>query len=206
MKSLTFPTQEQAMSVSILVLSFLPDPEHNPYFRKFLVSPLCTESPGLPNIVASAFSAVHGIDWLRPGSPNRICTLLIHFLFWCNPEAGDDKNASIDSQIRTALAQRLDSLLKSPDIQVPEINQRVVLKRLQGILVGALNMPGPPGYYLHSTRQFLEGQADQCNGNCCDEEPTMQCSSCKVYRYCGTRCQAWHWKRGHKLMCFKTEF
>ncbi|TBU25857.1 hypothetical protein BD311DRAFT_808899, partial [Dichomitus squalens] len=190
-------TQRKAISTYIQILSLLPDPEDNPYLRKFLQS---SKAAGLPNLVASNF--VQGITWLRPSGPGQICTLLIHFLFWCETSLGDDNKASIDKATRDALAARLADILTQPGIdRLPEL-QRVELERLEGILNAIEHMPG--GHYLQSTNNFLKGQIqgqEECLV-CMDEDAGMLCSQCKTVKFCGKKCQLKAWKSGHKNRCW----
>ena len=151
----------------------------------------------LPTIVADGF--VQGIQWKRPSGPGQICCLIIHFLFWGNSTKGDDGKASINADVRTKLAERLGSLIGTPQFeQLPQI-QRVDIERLHGILKAIQGMP--EDYYLRSTRSYLEGQLDECGRTSCDEEAVLACSKCKSVKYCGKKCQTWHWKNGHKLRC-----
>ncbi|KAJ7849796.1 hypothetical protein B0H14DRAFT_2764746 [Mycena olivaceomarginata] len=209
LRRLSHATQRQALSTAIQILSLLPDPKKNPYFRKFLRSP--TASKGIPNIVANAF--VQGTTWKRPSGPGHHCTLIIHTLFWCDPKDGDDRKACVDAGIRTALASAVQSLLESindnnalaPDRAREFALQRVEMERLLGVLQGIDSMPG--SHFLDSTRGYLVGQVDDvCGGDMCGEEAEMWCSKCKTVRYCGEKCQAWHWKNGHKFACFKTDY
>ncbi|EJF67482.1 hypothetical protein DICSQDRAFT_77218 [Dichomitus squalens LYAD-421 SS1] len=190
-------TQRKAISTYIQILSLLPDPTDNPYLGKFLQSP---NAAGLPNLVASNF--VQGIDWLRPSGPGHICTLLIHFLFWCDTSFGDDNKASIDKATRDALAARVADILAQPGIdRLPE-SQLIKLERLKGILISIEYMPG--GYYLQSTNDFLKGQIhgqEECLA-CMDEDPGMLCSQCKAVRFCGKECQLKAWRSGHKNRCW----
>ena len=198
LRSLSPLTQPKALSSLIQILSLLPDPKSEPYFRRFLLHP--EQSKGLPTLVAAAF--VRGIDWKRPSGPGYICTLLIHFLFWCDPSQGDDGKASIDASVRTELSEKLEKLMEHPDIRQLEELQRVEVERLLGVLKAVQGMPGD--YYLSSTRQHLEDQVCSCANPSCGEEGDLTCSKCKSVRYCGKRCQTWHWKNGHKLQCFQT--
>ncbi|KAJ7601058.1 hypothetical protein C8J56DRAFT_25137 [Mycena floridula] len=197
LKTLSLSKQRNAFSVVVQIFSWLPDPKENPYFRRFLASSAFTDAPALPTLIASAFTKV---DYLVAEGQERIATLLIHFLFWCDTGLGDDKNGSIDAEVRSALAADLRRCFAPPAAR----NKKMELRRLEGILSKAMAMPGPPGYYIQSTREYLEGQVDICpgEGGLCGEETTLQCSSCKVYRYCSKECQTSHWKK-HRLMCFK---
>ncbi|EKM51101.1 uncharacterized protein PHACADRAFT_263071 [Phanerochaete carnosa HHB-10118-sp] len=191
-------TQRKAVSTYIQILSLMPDPKVNAYFRRLLCSP---GAAGLPTLVASHI--VQGIDWMRPSGPGHLCTLLIHLLFWCDTRMGDDERASIDKTTREQLAAMLQDLISRPDIaRLPEL-QRVELQRLAGILNCVENMPG--NYYLKSNRDYLEGQIpgqEECVV-CMDESAEMLCSQCKSVRYCSKECQMKAWKAGHKQNCWK---
>lgn len=199
LRALSRTTQPRAFSTLIQVLSLLPDPKTEPYFRRFIQSPQYAD---LANIIADGF--VQGIRWKRPSGPGQICCLIIHFLFWGNSTKGDDGKASIDADVRTKLARKLDALIGTPEFErLPEI-QRVDIERLHGILKCIEGMPAD--YYLSSTRSYLEGQVDNCGRSSCDEEAELACSKCKTVRYCGKKCQTWHWKNGHKLRCFQVAY
>ncbi|KAJ7302053.1 hypothetical protein DFH08DRAFT_93721 [Mycena albidolilacea] len=67
---------------------------------------------------------------------------------------------------------------------------------------------------IATTPNFLERKRDHlecesmhlCAGSLCHEEPVLR-SKCKTVRYCGQEpCQSWHWKNGHKVRCFKTDY
>ncbi|KAJ7086356.1 hypothetical protein B0H15DRAFT_346006 [Mycena belliarum] len=201
LRRLSHATQPQAMSTAIQLLSLVPDPKEQPYFRKFLHNSAAVKD--VPTIIAKAF--VKGILLNEPSGPGHHCTLMIHTLFWCDPSLGDDGKASIDADVRAALVPAIESVVKSPRAADMEQLQLVELQRLLGILNVIEQMPG--AHYINSTRGYLEGQVDMCAGrNMCDEEPELACSKCKTLRYCGKECQAWHWKHGHKVRCFKTDY
>ncbi|GJE96011.1 zinc finger MYND domain-containing protein [Phanerochaete sordida] len=191
-------TQRRAVSTYIQILSLLPDPKGNPYLRRYLRSP---RAAGLPNLVADHF--VKGIDWLRPSGPGDLCTLHIHFLFYCDTQMGDDKRASIDKALRDALAGKLADLSAQPDFSaLPEL-QRVEVQRLMGILNVLEQMPAD--YYLKSTQDHLLGSIsgqEECDV-CMDDDAEMLCSQCKAVRYCSKECQMKAWKEGHKRNCWK---
>jgi hypothetical protein len=198
LRSLEPTTQPKATATYIQILSLLPDPKHNPYFREFLLQ----IRNDFPSVVARIF--VQGVAFKRPSGPGHICTLIIHLLFWCDTNLGDDKAASIDADVRTAVLAKINALKASPHFNRLEELQRVDIERLARIL-GSVNSEQMPGNtYLASTRQYLEGQVDCCgNGDCDDsEEADMQCSKCKSVKYCGRKCQQQDWKKGHKLRCF----
>jgi hypothetical protein len=193
-------TQRNAAATYILIISLIPDPKENPYFRRFLMQ----LRDNLPTVIAQMF--VLGVDWKRPGGPGPICTLIIHMLFWCDTSLGDDKKASIDASVRIALLAKLNELQSINSYTKFERHQQVEIERLAGILVTINSEEMPGNTYIASTRQYLEGQVDFCgNGNCC-EEALMTCSKCKSVRYCGKSCQQQDWKKGHKLKCFTVNF
>jgi hypothetical protein len=194
--TLSHDTQPQTLSTLIQILSLLPDPKEGPYFRRFLRHP--TQPRGVPTCVAAAF--VRGVAWKRPSGPGHICSLLIHCLFWADTSLGDDGKASIDAEVRKALARKLDLMVKNDGFKQIDQFQRVEIDRLHGILRAIDGMPGDT--YLKSTRQYLEGQLEICENKNCAEEAQMTCSRCKTVRYCGKPHQAHHWKNGHKLRCF----
>ncbi|KZP13368.1 hypothetical protein FIBSPDRAFT_135867 [Athelia psychrophila] len=201
MRSLSYDHQPIALSTYIQILSLLPDPKDDPYFRRFLQHP--TQSKDIPNIIASAF--VKGIPWHRPSGPGYISTLMIHCLFWVDPKSGSDGRGSIDLDIRQPLQVKLKALL---DIAAPEggnradwESQRVDVERLSGI-IGCLASEEVGPHYIQSTQQYLQRDLDGCAKEDCDEEGELRCSVCKIARYCGKKHQAWHWKNGHKMSCF----
>ncbi|KAJ7773650.1 hypothetical protein DFH07DRAFT_733332 [Mycena maculata] len=200
LRRLSHATQRHAVSTAIQILSLLPDPKEQPYFRKFLRN--AAAAKGIPTIVARAF--VDGTSWKRPSGPGHHCALIIHMLFWCDPSLGDDGKASVDADVRATLVPALESVLESTRGSDIEQLQIVEMERLKGILGAIDAMPG--AHYLDSTRGYLEGQLDICDGNMCDEDAELSCSKCKTTRYCGKECQSWHWKHGHKVRCFKTDY
>lgn len=122
---------------------------------------------------------------------------------WCDPNQGDDKKACINTSTRAALVHKLELLAQEDAFTRLPLIQRVDIERLAGLLGAVEQLPG--NQYAASTRQYLEGQLDMCGKSSCAEEAELQCAKCKTIRYCGRDCQTWHWKNGHKLMCFKTE-
>jgi hypothetical protein len=201
LRTLSRPTQRRATSTLIQILSLLPDPKTEPYFRKFLCSP---QSNGLATLVADAFN--QGIDWIRPSGPGHICSLIIHFLFWCDARQGDDRKACINASVRNGLADKLNRLVTMENDgfnRLPE-QQRVDVQRLQGTLVCIESMPGDS--FLRSTKDHLEGQLERCEKESCMRNAELTCGKCKSVRYCGKQCQTWHWKNGHKLRCFQTVY
>ncbi|KAF7328786.1 hypothetical protein MVEN_02507500 [Mycena venus] len=199
LRRLSHTTQRQAISTAIQILSLIPDPKEQPYFRKFLQNSVASKD--IPNIIANAF--VKGTTWKRPSGPGHHCSLIIHMLFWCDASLGDDGKASIDAEIRTALAAAIQSTLNHPRAAEMEQRQLMEVERLQGTLAAIEEMGAP---FLDSTRSHLDVQVDFCSGNSCCEEAELACSKCKTVRYCGKECQSWHWKNGHKIRCFKTDY
>ncbi|KAJ7485085.1 hypothetical protein B0H11DRAFT_2018083 [Mycena galericulata] len=200
LRILSHATQRQALSTAIQIMSLIPDPKEQPYFRKFLRNASAVK--GIPTIIARAF--VKGTTWKPPAGPAEHCSLIIHTLFWCDPALGDDGKASVDADVRTALASALQSMIEQARASGLQRPQFVEMQRLEGILGAIESMPG--AHYLDSTRGYLEDQLDMCQGNMCDEDAELSCSKCKTVRYCGQKCQSWHWKNGHKVRCFKTDY
>lgn len=200
LRNLSIQTQHKAISTLIQILSLLPDPKSDPYFRRYLQNwDACKDAP---NIVAASF--VDGIDWMRPSGQGHICTLIIHCLFWADSTKGDDEKASIDKEIRDKLSDKLGLLVENERFSSIDQYQRVEIERLKGILRAIGGMP--VNHYLNSTHQYLVDQLDFCAGRNCDEEANMTCSKCKTMKYCGQKHQVWHWKNGHKLRCFPPLF
>ncbi|TFK84248.1 hypothetical protein K466DRAFT_602169 [Polyporus arcularius HHB13444] len=205
-RSTSRETQNQAFSSYVQLLSLLPDPDKNPYFRKYIVSP---EFAPLPTLVASAF--VEGIQWLRPSGPGYVCSLIMHMLQWCDTSIGDDKRASIDKAVRLALREKCRELMGSGGWGDLDRYQQVEIQRLEGMLGPVEHMPTPPdqpGYYLQSSKDYLEGKIPglyECNV-CMDDDAPLQCSRCKSVKYCGKECQNKDWKKGHKLRCYEMVF
>src|ERR1700691_2898416 len=200
LRSLSHDTQPKAFATLIQIFSLLPDPKSEPYFRRFLLHP--TQPQGIPTLIAKAF--VRGVAWKRPSGPGQICSLLIHCLFWADTSLGDDGKASIDVEVRNALAEKLSHLISNNGFEQLEELQRVEIKRLEGILRAIEGMPEDA--YLKSTQRYLQGQLEICENKSCAEEAEMTCSRCKTVRYCGKAHQAYHWKNGHKLRCFPPTF
>lgn len=122
---------------------------------------------------------------------------------------GDDKRASVDKDVRAALAARLEEFQAVEDFDRLKELQRVEVARLAGILNCVEKMPTGPmavGYYLISTREHIEGSIpgqEECD--VCMDEAELLCSKCKSVRYCGSECQTKAWKEGHKYRCFAME-
>jgi hypothetical protein len=198
LRTLSPTTQPKAIATYIQILSLLPDPKVEPYYRRFLQQ----TKDNFPTIIAEAF--VRGVTWKRPSGPGHICTLIIHVLFWCKTSLGDDKRASIDAAVRVGLARKLKAILEMPSFERLEQGQQVEIERLAGILNVVEVLPGDT--YLTSTQQHLANQVDGCANMECGEEAKMTCSRCKSVRYCGKNCQQVGWKNGHKLTCFQPAY
>jgi hypothetical protein len=195
-------TQKKAVSVLIQILSLLPDPMIEPYFRKFLSN--SEQSRGLPTLISDAF--VKGIEWKRPSGPGHICKLIVHTLYWCDPAMGDDSKASIDSAVRLSLVDKLEQVAAHPQIAHLEEAQHVQMVRLKDLL-NAINS-APDAKFLNSIRDDLKDQVAACrNPNCTERAPApLTCARCRCVRYCGKACQVRDWKNGHKLVCFETAY
>jgi hypothetical protein len=199
-RDLSITTQPQALATLIQILSLFPDPKNEPYFRRFLHhSP---QSDGLATLVAAAF--LRGIEWKHPSGVGPICTLITHFLHWCDTDRGDDGKASIDAAIRRTLIEELDAIKTSPEFFNIPSKQRTEMKRLLRMLKTIERMPG--NTFLSSTRQQVEQQLKQCTNPSCTKAARLTCSRCKSIRYCDKTCQKWHWKNRHKFRCFQTTF
>jgi len=197
LRSLSLEKQPKAFATYVQIISLLPEAQHEPYWRMFLRS---SDSDRIPNIVGNAFA--QGVEWRRPSGPGFICGAIIELLFWCDPAQGDDKKASIDAEIRTAIARKTRAFKSSSTLQQLDQRQQAGIERLDGILNVIEQMPGDT--YLVSTRDHLTGQVDdQCGNEECFEEPTMRCTKCKSVEYCGRECQSIHWKKEHKVRCFE---
>lgn len=210
--ALDIKTQRRAMSTAIQVLALLQDPKVDPYFRRFLLSPKCvgdpgTQSQGLPTAVAHAIAI--GVSYCETAGPREMASLLIHFLQWCPPSVGDDGRASINAAERHELIKTM-SVISNALAGRGRQDIEMEVQRLIQMLKSADSVAGPSGspdgYFFTSQKEYLSSQTDICSGKNCPEEPEHRCTGCKAYRYCGTACQKWHWKNGHKLMCFKTDF
>jgi hypothetical protein len=203
LRRLSHATQRQALSTIIQILSLIPDPKKEPYFRKFLrTSDACKD---LPTIIANAF--VKGTTWKRPSGPGYHCALISHMLLWCDPRLGNDGKASVDAEVRAILGTALGDMIEGPGSERfnSEPLQVVEMQRLLRLLRAIESMPG--ARLVDSTRGYLEGlTVEVCNGDLCGEEAELSCSKCKTTRYCGKKCQSWHWKNGHKWRCYATEY
>ncbi|EMD30865.1 hypothetical protein CERSUDRAFT_145772 [Gelatoporia subvermispora B] len=188
------------LSALINILSLLPQPITNAYFRRFLRSPHCARAR-LPTLVASAFVA--GIDIRAPSSPGEVCEFISHSLQWGDTSIGNDQLASIDAPVRRALAPKL-AALESEDgfAQLPQL-ERAGIGRLAGILECIEHVPG----YLASSYDYLQGRVTgqrECMV-CMKHDRLLACSVCKTVKYCGERCQMKGWKE-HQLRCYAPAF
>lgn len=206
LRSRSRTTQRNAFSTLIQILSLLPAPETDPYFRRFLQSP---QSTGLPTLVASAF--VDGIAWLRPSGPGPLCDLVYHMLTWCAVAQGDDAEAPVDRGVRDALRARIADLQADADYGALPREQRAQIARLAETLKRIHFMPAgglPASAYLNSVRELCEGQipgVEECVV-CMDDEQLFLCSKCRTVKYCSKECQLKAWKDGHKVRCFTTAY
>lgn len=207
LRTLSLDTQRKAFSTLLQILSMLPDPEVDPYFRRFLGSP---HANGLPTLVASTF--VRGVDWLRPSGPGNLCNLIFYMLVWCDPAMGDDGQTSIDKHPRDALANKVTNIQGEPNFARLDARQRAMVERL----VKALNtlehtpkagMPAP--MWLASQRELAEDAVRGLNDCtvCREEDEELSlCSKCKMVKYCSKECQLRAWREGHKIRCFDAAF
>ncbi|KAI0692846.1 hypothetical protein C8T65DRAFT_668954 [Cerioporus squamosus] len=161
-RSTSCETQNAAFSSYVQLLSLLPDPDRNPYYRKYIVS---AEFAPLPNLVASAF--VEGIQWLRPSGPGHVCSLIMHILQWCDTDIGDDKRAAIDKAVRLALREKCRELMGSERWGDLDRYQQVEIRRLEGMLGPVEHMPTPPdqpGYLPPVVEGLLAGEDSGSGG------------------------------------------
>ena len=199
--SLSHSTQRRALSTHIQILSLLPSPNTEPYFRRFIISPL---SHGIATRVVDVF--LKGIDWQRPSGPGHICALVNHLLVWGDATQGSDGKAPISSDLRVQLAGKLDLLTATPQFSesLPE-SQQVEIKGLRDVLTNIGSSEG--NTCLRLMREHLVTQmVDRCAKEGCVGKAELTCAKCKSVRYCGKECQKWHWKNGHKLRCHQTMY
>jgi hypothetical protein len=163
-------TQPEAFATLIQVLSLLPDPKQEPYFRKFLRN--SSQSKDLGNLVSAAF--VRGVAWKRPSGPGHICTLIIHMIHWCDPSLGDDGKACVNVEVRKALATKLQLLTEGSGFERLDQSQQVEMRRLLQLLGTVEHLPADQ--YASSTRQHLEGSLDCCANPNCAEDADQTCS------------------------------
>lgn len=196
LRSLSPEKQPKAFATYIQILSLLPEPVTEPYWRIFLRS---SASDGLANLIGDAFA--RGAIYYR--RPSDICGLIIELMFWCDSTKGDDQKAAIDIAIRQALVEKLREVMSTAEFPKLELRERMNIERLNGVLNVIGEMPG--AYYLTSTREhLLSSRVEGMCGNAkCAEEPTTRCGKCKTVEYCGRECQTKHWKEEHKGRCFK---
>ncbi|KAI0089736.1 hypothetical protein BDY19DRAFT_940551 [Irpex rosettiformis] len=197
-------TQPIALANYVQILSLLPEPKVNPYFRRFLSNkPLIAD---IPTIVATAF--VEGIAWKRPSGPGHICSLLNTLLIWCDTSIGDDGQSCLNADLRKRLSAKVAELHKvSADKTALDQFQRTEIGRCDGLLGTLESYECPKGYYLTSTRDYLlRSCGDDICAVCMEDDADLKCSNCKSARYCGQACQKRDWKAGHKYACFKVAF
>ena len=196
-------TQPIALANYVQILSLLPEPANNPYFRRFLLNKSLIAD--IPTIVVTAF--VEGIKYKRPSGPGYICSLIITLLQWCDVSIGDDGQSRLNADLRKRLSARVAELHKAAANRTElEEFQRIEIERLDGLLRAIEHIGGPPGYYLTSSRDFLISKSGEDLCAVCDADASLTCSSCKGVRYCGQACQKRGWKAGHKYDCFKVSF
>ncbi|CAE6438649.1 unnamed protein product [Rhizoctonia solani] len=198
LRELSLETQPKAFSTHVQILSLLPEAAEESYYRMFLSSP---DSRLLTNLVGNAFT--RGILWRSPSGPGFICGLLIELLFWCDPSEGDDKKSPMDASVRRRVARKIASIKAHANFQLLPVTQKADIERLDGVLTVIEQMP--EDFYLKSTRDQLLSQVNCCGNEECDQGPTMRCARCRSVEYCGKKCQAKHWKNGHKVRCFAHE-
>ncbi|KAI0309339.1 hypothetical protein OF83DRAFT_74039 [Amylostereum chailletii] len=214
LRALSPTTHPRARSALIQILTLLPSPEKtNHYLRKFILSPLAT---GLPSFIASAFVDEVGIEWMqRHSGPGHVCKLLVQMLYWCEPTMSDDKQASIDLPLRSALLRKIADMRADKDaFKLLDKSQRdeitILEKELQRIdAFSRLTTVQAP---LLALRSVLEEQipgvawCETCMDEPEEDEGELQaCSRCKTVKYCGTECQTKAWKK-HKFRCFAPTF
>jgi hypothetical protein len=199
--TLSHSTQHRALSTHIQILSLIPNPTTEPYFRRFLTS--SSLSHGLATRVAGAF--IQGIEWKRPSGPGHICALINYSLVWGDATQSDDGKAPMSFQLRSDLARRLDGIMANPRFpEFPE-SQRIEMKGLRDVLTSIEASEGNTCLCL--MREHLEIQmVDRCAKGGCVGNAELTCARCKSVRYCGKECQKWHWKNGHKLRCHQTAY
>jgi hypothetical protein len=198
LRDLSLETQPKAFSSHVQILSLLPEASEEPYYRMFLSSP---DSRLLTNLIGNAFT--RGLLWRNPSGPGFLCGLIIELLFWCDTSEGDDKKSAMDASIRRRVARKIASIKAHNNFQLLPVTQKADIERLDGILTIIEQMP--EDFYLKSTRDHLLGRQDCCANQECVDHPTMRCARCRSVEYCGKKCQAKHWKNGHKVRCFAYE-
>ena len=207
LRTLSPDTQRKAFSTLLQILSLLPDPEADPYFRRFLGSPHVV---GLPTLVASAF--VRGVDWLRPSGPGNLCNLVFYMLVWCDPGMGDDAQTCIDKAARDPLTTKVAVLQSTPDFARLDARQRAMVERLVKALTTLEHAPKAgmsAPMWLAAQRELAENAVrglNECAVCAEEDEELFLCSKCKTVKYCSKECQLRAWKEGHKIRCFETAF
>jgi hypothetical protein len=197
LRSLSRGKQPKALTTYLQILSLIPEPKREPYWRMFLHS---SESDRIPNIVGNAFA--EGVQWRRPSGPGFICGAIIALLLWCDSAQGDDKRAPVDVAIRRAIARKVQEVRSNTSFHRLDERQQVDIERLDGILSAIEHTPRDT--YLSSTRDSHAGQVDgRCGNDECLEDPTTLCAKCRAVEYWRRECQLKHWKE-HKMRCFET--
>lgn len=200
LRTSSLSTQRVAISTHIQILSLIPDPKNQPYFRTFLQNSALSHD--LPTLIADAF--VQGITWQRPGGPGQLCALIRNLILWCDAKQGDDGRASINAKVRRALFEKLELLRTSEGFTRLEHTHQKEVQRLS-VILNAINRL-ELSTYISTTQQHLQDQLTGCQNPSCDKEAELTCSRCKSVRYCGKPCQTLDWKSGHKMRCFHATY
>ena len=193
------------MSVYIQVLSLLPDPDVNPYFRNFLRSSCAL---GLPELIARHL--IQGINWISPSGPGHVCILVTNLLIWYDVGPGCGDKVPIDPGTRAKLATALRNIqsakgttdypAKITDLARDRL--AIILKLLEGSPADSLCARD----YLLSIRQRLEKGIPDLHGCLvCKVNAELLCSQCGWARFCNKLCQAKAWENGHQLECFTAD-
>ena len=196
-------TQPIALANFVEILSLLPDPRANPYFRRFLFNK--TLVADIPTIVTTAF--VEGIPWKQPSGLGTICLLLKNLLLWGDSALGDDRRTCLNADLRKRLFVKVSGIKRTAaNNPALEASQREHIIRLDELLCMLDAGRCRTGGLLNSSRR---GPARSLWGDfcvTCNGEAKLTCSTCKVAKYCGEACQKQDWKAGHKYGCFKVSF
>ncbi|KAI0808924.1 hypothetical protein BC629DRAFT_1480343 [Irpex lacteus] len=196
-------TQRIALASYIQIFSLFPEPKVNPYFRRFLRNKSLIAD--IPTIITTAF--VDGIPWKRPSGPGHICSLLTTSMIWCDTSVGDDGQSCLDADLRKRLSAKVAELHKATEnSEALDFFQRTEIARFDGLLNTLEKYVCPTGYYLTSSREFLESSSGEDVCVVCMEDAELTCSNCKAVRYCSQGCQKRDWKASHKFGCFKVAF
>lgn len=227
------PTAQPIATRNMIRVMASLHPRHDLYYRRFLRTDKCMA--GVPTVIASAvisgiasqtqaararacFLLIHILEECDPslGDGAHSCVnaaqrialgALLHPIVHENSE-GDFAELKNTSKFQHAALSGLDLHLKRVEFFADPESP-----------MGA----GEPGAYFRSLRGL--GEAIGCaicdveeaaEGEEIDEDPeysglvpfgTMQqCSRCRSVKCCGHRCQMEHWRKGHKLRCFKPTF